>query len=74
MSIIKSFSVGNGDMFYIKHNGDNFTMIDCCMCDDDENDIVKELKRESAGKDITRFISTIPMTTTLGDWCTCMIK
>jgi hypothetical protein len=60
MSIIKSFSVGNGDMFYIRHNGDNFTMIDCCMCDDDESDIVKELKRESAGKDIVRFISTHP--------------
>ncbi|CAM4346215.1 hypothetical protein COEX109129_19890 [Corallococcus exiguus] len=29
MSIIKSFSVGNGDMFYIKHNSDNFTIIDC---------------------------------------------
>ena len=29
MSIVKSFSVGNGDMFYIKHNTDNFTTIDC---------------------------------------------
>ena len=29
MSIIKSFSVGEGDMFYIQHNSDNFTVIDC---------------------------------------------
>ena len=26
MSVIKSFSVGNGDMFYIKHDTDNFTI------------------------------------------------
>ena len=59
MSIIKSFSVGNGDMFYIKHNSDNFTIIDCCMCDDKEP-IVDELKMESKGKSIIRFISTHP--------------
>ena len=29
MSIIKSFSVGNGDMFYIEHNSDNFSVVDC---------------------------------------------
>ena len=29
MSIVKSFSVGNGDMFYINHGSDNFTIIDC---------------------------------------------
>ena len=27
MSIIKSFSVGDGDMFYIDHNSDNFCEI-----------------------------------------------
>lgn len=27
MSIIKSFSVGNGDMFYIEHGSDNFTIM-----------------------------------------------
>ena len=26
MSIIKSISVGNGDLFYIKHGSSNFTM------------------------------------------------
>jgi beta-lactamase superfamily II metal-dependent hydrolase len=60
MSIIKSFSVGSGDMFYIKHGSDNFTIIDCCMSDDHRSDIVKELKSESKGKGITRFISTHP--------------
>jgi hypothetical protein len=28
MSIVKSFSVGEGDMFYIKHGSSNFTIID----------------------------------------------
>ena len=28
MSIVKSFSVGDGDMFYILHNSSNFTIID----------------------------------------------
>lgn len=61
MSIIKSYSVGNGDMFYIKHNSDNFTIIDCCLSDDNKEDIVNELKNESSGdKIITRFISTHP--------------
>ena len=60
MSIIKSLSVGNGDMFYIKHNSDNFSMIDCCMDEDDRENIVKELRREANGKNIRRFISTHP--------------
>ena len=28
------FSVGDGDMFYIDHNSDNFTTIDCCYSDE----------------------------------------
>ncbi len=27
MSTVKSLAVGDGDMFYIKHESDNFTMI-----------------------------------------------
>ena len=38
MSVIKSFSVGDGDMFYINHNSDNFTTIDCCYSDDDNKE------------------------------------
>jgi len=60
MSIVKSISVGNGDMFYIKHGSDNFTMIDCCLTDDNKEEIVKEIKKEKKGKEITRFISTHP--------------
>lgn len=60
MSKVKSFSVGDGDMFYIKHGSDNFTTIDCCLSDDNKKEIVDELKDESSGKNITRFISTHP--------------
>ena len=60
MSIIKSLSVGNGDMFYIKHNSDNFSIIDCCISDDNKEEILEELKKESQDKTIKRFISTHP--------------
>jgi len=60
MSIIKSFSVGDGDTFYIKHNSDNFSIIDCCLSDDNKARIVKEIKHAHLGKGITRFISTHP--------------
>ncbi|KVO76925.1 hypothetical protein WJ79_11325 [Burkholderia ubonensis] len=60
MSIVKSFSVGNGDMFYIKHNSDNFTIIDCNLTDENKDAIITELKNASAGKSITRFICTHP--------------
>ena len=60
MTLIKSFSVGNGDMFYIKHASDNFSIIDCCLNDDNKEDIVNEIIEESKNKNITRFISTHP--------------
>ena len=60
MSIIKSFSVGNGDMFYIQHNSDNFSIIDCCMDDNNKRTITDEIKKAKAGKGVTRFISTHP--------------
>ena len=60
MSKIKSFSVGNGDMFYIRHGSDNFTVIDCSLSDDNRERIVGELKRVSRDKGIKRFISTHP--------------
>lgn len=62
MSTIKSFSVGNGDMFYIKHNSPNFTIIDCSLSDENKEEIVAEIKNESSGKEIVRFISTHPDT------------
>lgn len=60
MSIVKSFSVENGDMFYIYHNSNNFTVIDCCLNDDRRDKIIEEIKQESQNKKIHRFISTHP--------------
>ena len=60
MTIVKSFSVGGGDTFYIKHISDSFTIIDCCMSEDNRDAIIKEIKSESKNKGIVRFISTHP--------------
>ena len=60
MSTIKSFSVGNGDTFYIKHNSSNFTIIDCNLIERDKERIIKEIIDTKRGKEITRFISTHP--------------
>ena len=63
--IIKSFAVTDengepGDMFYIKHASSNFTIIDCCMTEENQDEISKEIVEQKKGKDITRFISTHP--------------
>lgn len=49
MAKVKSFSVGDGDMFYIRHNSDNFTIIDCQLLgeDDERQLLIDELRRES---------------------------
>ena len=64
MSTVKSFSVGNGDTFYIKHNSGNFKIIDCFLSEENKENIVKEIKREIRnahdGEGVTRFISTHP--------------
>lgn len=60
MSIIKSISVGNGDLFYIKHGSSNFTIIDCNMDETNKKEITDEIIAESKEKDIKRFISTHP--------------
>ena len=60
MSIIKSFSVGDGDMFYIIHGSSNFTIIDCFLDDTNQESIVNEIIDKRKNKDITRFISTHP--------------
>jgi beta-lactamase superfamily II metal-dependent hydrolase len=60
MSTIKSFSVGEGDMFYIKHGSDSFTIIDCCLNNKNRDYIIEEIKEEAENKGITRFISTHP--------------
>lgn len=65
MSKVYSFSVGEGDMFCINHNSDNFTTIDCCLDYDDEskaakNHVLNTIEVESKGKNVCRFISTHP--------------
>ncbi len=60
MSRIKSFAVGYGDMFYINHNSDNFTIIDCFLGEDNFDEILDEVKKLSGAKGITRFISSHP--------------
>lgn len=60
MSVVKSFSVGEGDMFYINHDSDSFSIIDCCMSDVDRYFVIQEIKKRKEGKQITRFISTHP--------------
>ena len=65
MSVIKSFSVGNGDMFYIRHGSANFTVIDCCLPDDRSDEILDEIEEKQGGTvdglgRIKRFISTHP--------------
>jgi len=61
MSTIKSYSVGNGDMYYIDHNTDNFSIIDCCLGDDNDKDaILEEVSALRKQNGITRFISTHP--------------
>ena len=65
MSIIKSFSVGNGDMFYIKHGSDNFTVIDCYMHEDNEDKIIDEIIDKSKNKGFKRDLDYIIMITEL---------
>lgn len=68
MSIVKSFSFPcgelRGDTFYISHNSNNFTLIDCYLKDGDDascrkEEIINEIVEESRGR-ICRFISTHP--------------
>ena len=47
-------------MFYIRHNSDNFSVIDCSLPSDRKNEILDELADQSKGKEISRFISTHP--------------
>ena len=60
MSIVHSYAVGNGDMFSIRHDTDNCTIIDCSISEDNEDWLLKEIDEQREGKGITRFISTHP--------------
>ena len=67
-SIVKSYSFTTGDirgdMFYIQHNSNNFTVIDCFLkegndCNCRSQEIIDEIKKMSRNR-IHRFISTHP--------------
>jgi beta-lactamase superfamily II metal-dependent hydrolase len=60
MSVVKSYAVGAGDMFYIKHDSDNFTIIDCDLSEENADSIIADIKSAKAGKSIERFICTHP--------------
>lgn len=61
MSIVKSFSVGNGDMFYIKHDSDSFTIIDSCYDSNGKwTKQLDEIAKHRRDKSVCRFISTHP--------------
>jgi beta-lactamase superfamily II metal-dependent hydrolase len=60
LSIVKSYAIGNGDMYYIRHGSDNFTVIDCSMPSDRQGSMLAEISTESKDKGIHRFISTHP--------------
>lgn len=60
VSIVHCYAVGNGDMFSIRHNSENCTIIDCSISDDNKSWILGEIDKQRNGKDITRFISTHP--------------
>ena len=60
MSIVHCYAVGNGDMFSIRHNSDNCTIIDCSISQDDQDRLLGEIDQQRKDKTITRFISTHP--------------
>jgi beta-lactamase superfamily II metal-dependent hydrolase len=47
-------------MFYILHNGDSFTIIDCDLSEENANDIIADINSAKSGKGIVRFICTHP--------------
>jgi hypothetical protein len=60
VSLIKSYAVGDADMFYIRHGSDNFTIIDCYLPESRQASILAEVAQQSRDKGIIRFISTHP--------------
>ena len=60
MIIVHCYAVGNGDMFSIRHNSDNCTVIDCSISEDNKHWLLGEIDKQRDGKGITRFISTHP--------------
>ena len=60
MCQVKSYAVGSGDMFYIRHNSDSFTIIDCDLNDENANTIIIDTQYRQGHKGLERFICTHP--------------
>lgn len=67
MSVVKSYSFPEGDirgdMFYIKHNSNNFTVIDCYLKDgegnnDRKDEIISEIKKRIDRKSVSIYFNT----------------
>ena len=58
MSIIHSYAVGNGDMFSIRHDSDNCTIIDCNISNENEDWLLEQIDGQRNNKGVVRFIST----------------
>ena len=55
MTLVKSFSVGNGDMFYIRHGSDNFSVIDCSFKNNaTKSEETEDFKRYQSLRDDTK--------------------
>lgn len=66
MSVVKSYSFPEGevrgDMFYIKHNSDNFTIIDCYLKEGDNSSCRKdEILAEIAESQRIRQLSALSL-------------
>ncbi|NGM33053.1 hypothetical protein G4G93_03725 [Methylobacterium sp. DB0501] len=60
MPFVKTLSVGHGDMFYISHASDNFTIIDCHLQEHNKAALLAQVWTEASKKGCVRFISTHP--------------
>lgn len=60
MTIVHCYAVGNGDMFSIRHNSDNCSVIDCSISPENKDWLLGEIDKQRKNKGIFRFISTHP--------------
>lgn len=60
MALVKTYGIGHGDMYYIDHGSDNFTIVDCTIPEDREQEILDEVAALAAKKGIVRVVSTHP--------------
>ena len=61
MSIVHSYAVGNGDMFSIRHNSDNCTIIDCSILEDNKDWL---LGKSTNSKRTRELFASFPRTRT----------